>query len=415
MQPEPSSDRTKPRMLLTLPIVPWPVRRNGISLRFAPIIDYLAQRYELDLLVLAEEYEPLQLGGPLQRCRAVDLIKVPVLSLPPWLRKIRSACYSLSPFGAPAGSLGYAHRRLERLVLDYLEHKNYAAVVWATRHLGIACRIRRRYPGTRFVVDLVDSPTLCSFRDASSNLFIRGLVNYNGWKWHRLERQAQQVFDAAIYISSVDARAVGAAHQAQVHVVPNGIFHADAPPLTGTAFSGKTIGFLGDLTYQPNVSAVLRLAQRIFPRILAAVADARLLIIGREPPAAVQRLQGPAISVTGTVDNIWPYVTRASVFAFPMIEGAGLQNKILEAMYACIPVVTTPIAADGIGATSSQQLLVADTDDEIAAHVVRLLCDPSYAAGLAQQARTFVMREFSWPAILPRYHAIVAPPALRTG
>jgi glycosyltransferase involved in cell wall biosynthesis len=98
-----------------------------------------------------------------------------------------------------------------------------------------------------------------------------------------------------------------------------------------------------------------------------------------------------------------------------MIEGAGLQNKILEAMYACIPVVTTPIAADGIGATSGEQLLVADSDDGIAEHVVRLLCDPQYAARLAQQARSFVMCEFSWPAILPRYDAIVAPPPMRAG
>jgi polysaccharide biosynthesis protein PslH len=68
-----------------------------------------------------------------------------------------------------------------------------------------------------------------------------------------------------------------------------------------------------------------------------------------------------------------------------------------------------PIAAKGIGATSGEQLLVADTDDEIAEEVLKVLCDPEYAARLAEQARSFVMREFSWPAILPRYEAIIAP------
>jgi len=136
-----------------------------------------------------------------------------------------------------------------------------------------------------------------------------------------------------------------------------------------------------------------------------------LLIIGRDPAPEITRLSSPAISVTGTVDNIWSYIARANIFVFPMVEGAGLQNKLLEAMYAGIPIVTTSIAADGVGATSGEQLLVADTDDEIAEQVVKVLCDPEYSARLAERARSFLTREFSWSAILPRYEAIIAPPS----
>jgi glycosyltransferase involved in cell wall biosynthesis len=398
----------KARLLLVLAAVPWPVRRTGYALRFAPIIDYLAQRHELDVLVLAEGDEVVQRSGPLQRCHSLVVTKVPTSRLPPWLRKIRTACRALWPWGPPRDSAGFPTRKLERLLLDYLDDKNYSAVIWATRFLDTACRIRRRYPESRFVIDMVDSRALLSSRDAStSSPLLRTLNRYSGWKWRRLERKAQEVFDASIYISNVDAHAARAGHMPRIHVVPNGIFHADAPPMAKAAPSSRVIGFLGGMSYQPNISAVLRLAERIFPRILASLADAKLLIIGRDPVPEIRRLQSPAITVTGTVDNVWPWITRANVFVYPMIEGAGLQNKILEAMYAGVPIVTTSIAANGIGARNGEQLLVADTDDGIVEHVVRLLGDPESAARLADQARSFVMREFSWPAILPRYEAIV--------
>jgi glycosyltransferase involved in cell wall biosynthesis len=399
----------KARLLLVLPIVPWPIRRNGFSLRFAPIVDFLAQRHELDVLVLADGDEAVQLTGPFQRCHSLVVMRVPVPLLPPILRKARTACGGLWPWGAPLDSSGYSRGRLERSLLGYLEDKNYSAVIWTTRHFDIACRIRRRYPQTRFVIDMVDSPTLWSFRDASTGPLVRTLTRYAGWKWRRLERKTQEVFDASIYISDVDAHAARADQTPGVYVVPNGIFHADVPPTAQAAPASRTIGFLGNMSYPPNISAVLRLAQRIFPRIVASLGDAKLLIIGRDPVPAIRQLHSPAISITGTVDNIWPWIARANVFVYPMIEGAGLQNKILEAMYAGIPVVTTRIAANGIGAKSGEQLLVADTDDGIVKHVLQVFSDPEYAARLADQARTFVMRVFSWPAILPRYERIIFP------
>jgi glycosyltransferase involved in cell wall biosynthesis len=395
------------RLLLILPVVPWPIRLNGITLRFAPIVDYLGQRYELDLLVLADEDVRQPPSGELEQCHSLVVIKVPSSSLPAWLRSLKTILLTLAPWGAPHGRLRYAQRRLEREVLGYLNDRSYRAIIWATSHLEVACRIRRRYPQTRCVIDLIDSPTLFSSREAAPSSLLRTLTKYNGWKWRRLERKARNAFDATIYVSRVDAHAVGSDDMARVNVVPNGIFYADAPSLEKASTSSKVVGFLGDMSYVPNISAALRLAEQIFPRIRSTLADATLLIIGRDPVPSIRRLNGGAISVTGTVSNIWPYIASANIFVFPMFEGSGLQNKILEAMYAGVPVVTTSIAAASLGATSGEHLLVAETDDEIAAQAIKLLSNWAYANRLAEQARIFVMREFSWPAILPRYAAIV--------
>jgi glycosyltransferase involved in cell wall biosynthesis len=401
----------KAPLLLVLPEVPWPIRRNGYSLRFAPLVAHLARRYELDILVLAEGGESLPPGGSFGECHALTLLEVPGTRSPRWLRRVKVACYWLSPWGPSVTSVRYASSRLEHALLGYLQQRDYAFVVWAAGHLEIACRIRRRYPQTRFVIDVVDSPALLALRNASTDPLVRIVTRHNGRKLRRLERRLQDVFDATIYISRVDAQAVRADPAARVHVVPNGIFHADAPPLAGAVRPGRVVGFLGNMSYPPNVSAALRLAHRVFPRIQSRLTDATLLIIGRDPAPEIRQLAGPAISVTGTVDDIWPQITRANVFVFPMIEGTGLQNKILEAMYAGVPVVTTPIAAAGMRAGSGEQLLIAESDDEIAEQALKLLGDAPFSAALAARARSFVLREFSWPAILPQYEAIVAPVA----
>jgi glycosyltransferase involved in cell wall biosynthesis len=399
-------------MLFVLPIVPWPIRRNGISLRFAPIVEYLARRHDLDLLVLAEGEESIERQGPLQWCRSVTHLRVPVVTLPPLARKLKVAWLGLMPWGPPLGSTRhFAVRELEAEVERHLAQAPYSVVVWAAGHHETAYRLRLRHPKIRFVIDFVDSPALSMARAKTTRASLRLLSRYTAWKWRRFEKKVGDAFSAAIYISEIDARSARPALTSQVFVIPNGIALAGAPEsFDRSAKRSAIIGFLGDMGYQPNISAVLRLAQRIFPRVLVANPEARLLIIGRNPAAEIRDLRAPTITITGTVDDIWPYIAQTDVFVFPMIEGVGLQNKILESMYAEVPVVTTPIAAGGVGARSGKHLLVGETDEELAEQALTLLRDRADAEQMAKQARQFVMYQFDWEKILPRYEAILLPP-----
>jgi glycosyltransferase involved in cell wall biosynthesis len=398
-----------PRLLLVLPLVPWPVRRDGFSVRFAPIVEYLAHRYSVDILVLAEACEGKEPSGPLRLCRSFTVLKLPVLSLPRFARRVRVAWSALVPWGIPLGSAGHlARRKLEQEVAQYLERESHGVVIWAAGHYDSACRVRVRYPSVRFVMDFVDSPSLRVLRTRVTRPDRRLLARYTAWKLRRLERRVQAVFDATIYVSDAEARAACANPPPHVYVIPNGIMQADSPVNLPRAPAGShVIGFLGSMDYQPNVSAVLRLAERIMPRLLLNIADTQLIIIGRDPAPEIRALQSPTITVTGTVEDIWPHMAQIRAFVLPMIEGTGLQNKILEAMYAGVPVVTTSAAAAGVGAKHSENLLVADSDEDIAVQTLRLLRDVAFADQLAQRARQFVMRSFDWNAILPRYEAVV--------
>ena len=403
---------------MVLPTVPWPARRNGTALRFAPIIEHLAGRYDLDVLVLADPYEPYVVEGPLLQCRDVTVLAVPHLAFPAWLLKARTVYRGLMPWGLPLGSMRpIAGEPLKRWLLTYLTKNQYTTVLWAGfGYLDIACAIRRSYRRGRFVLDMIDSPMLIFSREVSLPLHLLPLRRYIIWKWRRLERRVQDTCDATIYISSPDAHAARAHPPARVHTVPNGLFVGNAPAASVAERSAeRVIGFLGNMAYGPNISAVLRLATRIFPQVLESLPHAHLLVIGRSPPPEVSALQSARVTVTGEVAEIWEHVARATVFVFPMIEGAGMQNKILEVMHAGVPVVTTSISAAGIGATHAVQLLVGDTDEQIIVQVLRLLADRELAAGLVARARAFVRSEFSLRPILDRYEAILAPAAAVPG
>jgi glycosyltransferase involved in cell wall biosynthesis len=154
------------------------------------------------------------------------------------------------------------------------------------------------------------------------------------------------------------------------------------------------------MNYAPNEDAALHLIDGILPRVRRSIPDAELLVVGRDPtPALLERSRRlPGVTVTGFVEDLRPYLERAAVCAAPLRFGAGVQNKILEAMAMEVPVATTSIAAAGLRVDGAGEppLCVADDEERFAASLVRLLQDPEERARLAREGRRFVEDHFVW-------------------
>jgi glycosyltransferase involved in cell wall biosynthesis len=129
------------------------------------------------------------------------------------------------------------------------------------------------------------------------------------------------------------------------------------------------------------------------------VPTAHVSIVGRDPTAEVRALGArPGVTVTGFVDDVRPYLEGASVFAAPIRYGAGIQNKVLEALAMEVPVVTTPVVADGVRRGADEPPLVVESEDEaLAAAIVRLLRTPEEYGHIAVDGRRYVEQAFSWP------------------
>lgn len=173
--------------------------------------------------------------------------------------------------------------------------------------------------------------------------------------------------------------------------------------------------FLGSMDWMPNIDAVVWFAREIFAPIQAAVPGVTLTIVGRTPTPAVHQLAAanPAITVTGTVPDVRPYLRQAAVCVVPLRAGGGTRIKIFEAMAAGLPVVSTRIGAEGLPVTDREHLLLADRPAEFAEAVVELLRQPELRRRLAGNGRQLVCTRFSWEQAAARFaeicrHAVVA-------
>ena len=147
-------------------------------------------------------------------------------------------------------------------------------------------------------------------------------------------------------------------------------------PTPKSSGMSETIVFSGKMSYHANISMARYLVAEIMPRIWKTRPAARLYIVGKDPSSDFKELQSnPLITVTGTVDDIRPYLWRATVSVVPLLYGAGIQNKILEAMATGTPVVTTSRALSALHAQAGTELLAADDPDEFSQAVLGLIED----------------------------------------
>jgi len=188
-----------------------------------------------------------------------------------------------------------------------------------------------------------------------------------------------------------------------VEVVP----HPAGLDITDRTFPRRKheILFLASFRYRKvNVDAALFFYNEVFPRIRNEVPDARFVIAGYGPPEELTSIPGRDhhVAVTGYVDDLDACYKQAEVFVAPILTGGGIIVKILDAMAAGTPVVTTSYGNEGIGAVPGRDLLVADDPAGFAESVVRLFREPEAAARIADQAREFVRENYSMESVTRR-------------
>ena len=140
--------------------------------------------------------------------------------------------------------------------------------------------------------------------------------------------------------------------------------------------------------WPPNVAGVLWFAREVLPLIWARLPEARFVIVGKNPPEEVQSLSAdPRIQVAGYVADPLPYLQAADAFVVPLFSGGGMHVKILDAWLWGLPIVSTPLGAEGIDLRDGENILLAADPASFAEATVRLLTDPTLNHRLRTQAR----------------------------
>lgn len=166
--------------------------------------------------------------------------------------------------------------------------------------------------------------------------------------------------------------------------------------------------FVGAMSRPENHQGALWLAREVWPAVARACPGARLILAGADPPPALERLAGAGVEVTGFVDDLDPLYQQAAVFASPNLTGAGVKFKVLEALRHGLPVVATPIAAEGIAGGPESPGFAAITADpsETADALTRLLTSPEQAQAIGDAGREWVDAHYDFAGGVDRVLAV---------
>ncbi len=210
-------------------------------------------------------------------------------------------------------------------------------------------------------------------------------------------------YDRVVLLAEPDARALKSLNpRTPLVVIPNGV---DMDYFTPTGFEPEdpVLMFIGNYDYQPNLDAALRLVRDIFPRVRQAVPSARLYLVGGNAPPELCAYASEAVEITGRVPDTRPYFEFSMIFVSPLRYGAGIKNKVLEAMAMETPVVATPLSCDGIPVRHGQHVLLGQTDEDLVNSIFQLLREPRLRLNLRQHGRRLIEQSFTWQRVADQY------------
>jgi polysaccharide biosynthesis protein PslH len=270
-----------------------------------------------------------------------------------------------------------------------------------------AARWSRDLPGRTPAVLTLENLSWAYYdsRAAATDGLRAACLRYEARRFARFDGRYLADHDLLIAVSEQDRRDARAVTATRCEVVPNGV---DTSTFVVAADPGdRTCIFTGTLGYAPNAEAARWLLSAIWPRVLDALPDARLLIVGPDPPEDIRAAAGPAVEVAGWVRSIPEWMARASVALVPIRSGGGTRLKVLDALASGKAVVSTSVGAGGIELVDGRDAVLADDAEGFAAAVVRLLGEDGERARLAAAARQLAVERYDWQALGASFERLV--------
>ena len=252
-------------------------------------------------------------------------------------------------------------------------------------------------PGLPAVLTCVDITAKPAFRRYEGSNGVKRVATFASWKLkYAVERRAVSRYRTVFTLSEEDREWANRLYpEARIRVLlfPGGIDHVGLPR---QEVPGRVL-FVGALQRPLNIQYLRFLAEEIWPRVRREIPDGELHVVGGGLPVREQELLSgiPGVRLTGFVENLEVEYKRASVFAAPILAGGGVIVKILDAMAAGVPVVTTSFGNEVIRAEAGKDILVADSPGDFARALVTLLKDPEMRNIVSERGHRYLAVNFS--------------------
>ena len=396
------------RVLYFSPRICWPTI-SGAHLRDYYFARTLARNADLTYVGLVNEESSAQAEQLRRRLEPQRGTKVYALRRDAGYRPINILRGLIGP--TPLNVLNYTSQNVITALEPILREQTFDVIQIESMHLiAYAQYIRRIAPRTRLILDWhnIESEILARYADNDSNP-LRAIYARRTSKLSRgVEDDLLRLCHAHTVCSQREKEVLQArVPNARIEVVGNGV---DCEFFADNAQSSEKLDvlYMGRMDYHANIDAALHFAKNTWPLIHARRPELRLTIVGAQPPEAIRALASDNVVVTGTVDDVRPYYHSALVSVVPLRVGGGTRLKVLEAMAAGTPVVSSTLGAEGLAVTHGKDILIADTPEAMVDAVVTMQADSPQRRQMIANARQLVQTRYDWNVVgevLLRLHA----------
>jgi glycosyltransferase involved in cell wall biosynthesis len=371
--------------------------QGGMELRVYNLLKPLCFKHEISLLCFATEKD--QDKESIESLRTlfhkVELIPQEKTERrkPSWFERFRNW------FVPPADLFGEisASTNMENAIESFLKTNEVHLVHIASPYM---MSYFVKFTHVPSVFDSIDDPSLYLLRSMKQDerLLQKVRVLKDWLVMRNFERRHYSKFGEIVVSSSIDAKIISSfCPYSNVTVIPNGVdynYLRSASPEP----EQPILVFSGVMDYGPNVLAMTFFSRSIFPLIKRQIPETQLLIVGRNPTPEIMGLEQEmsGITVTGPVEDVRPYLARAKVYVCPLLSGAGIKNKILEAWATGKAIVATSLSCEGIEVSPGEDIVIADDAYGFANAVVSLLRDDSLRKKLVERGRKKVVEKYDW-------------------
>lgn len=446
--------RSQLRVLHFVPRSPWPLN-TGAKLRNYHLARQLARYTRISLLTFSDsgseatpDGTPLSIreqaraaGGAAAGAAGLQPAEPPMTAPEHFYETVTAVSRDRSytpakivrgAFGrTPLPLLNYTTTAMKRSLEEILSKGEFDIVQIESIHLLAYLPIIRAARSRPLVIldwHNIESDLMQQYSERAGGALRRAYARRTSRQLNRLERQAMKKFDAHVVVSENDrARLLDHSRAAHIFVIENGVdtdYYSDRridsayeawlaqernatakPPDPGVELLNADplrdrVVFVASMDYHANSDAALSFAREVWPIVHERNPDLLFTIVGRNPTPEVRQLAMlPSIDVTGTVDDVRPYYREALAAIIPLRVGGGSRLKILEAMAAGVPVVSTTLGAEGLDVQNGQNILIANTNQELNEAIIALTGDGERRRRLSIGGRTLVSAKYDWSSL----------------
>jgi sugar transferase (PEP-CTERM/EpsH1 system associated) len=396
-------------ILFIVPYVPSPIYVRPYNL-----IHHLSNRgHQVSLLTLTANLAERELSDRLEQDCDVQ-----VFSLPRW-RSLLNAALALpgrSPLQSaycwsPAAS-DWLDRRLAQGIDDVIHVEHLRGVRYGLRAQETLHRLGKKIPVIWDSVDCISH----LFRQASvhaQRLISRMITTIEVERTTRYEGLLSTKFPQILVTSKKDKKALidlaPKGSQPNIAVLTNGCDLDYFSPDLSNQRESATLVVSGKMSYHANEAMTIYLVSEILPLVWKKRPYVKLWIVGKDPTSKILKLQeNPNILITGSVEDIRPYLRQATISVSPVLYSAGIQNKVLEAMACSTPVIASSLATSALAISPGKEVMIANTPSEWEKSILQLIDSPEKQRKLGEEGRQYVEKNHRWSEIVSQLENVYA-------